>query len=248
MVGIPSCTQGEAEKLLTFKRTGSAQPANIMVKIFIIGHLGKDAIINNVNGKPVINFSVAHTEKYTDPQGAKQEKTQWFDCAKWGDQTAVAQYLTKGTQVFIDGSPELKTFQKQDGTTGAAIVVRVGSLQLLGSPQQANASAGFPQQAQNQYQAPNQGGAGYPPAQQYPNQPYQQQPGHQHQQQPYGQPLTQQQIHNNNAGYVPPQQYQQPQQPVQQQQMFSQPAQASATNLQQQYQNAQPPLPGDLPF
>lgn len=143
-----------------------------MVKILIIGYLGKDAIVNQVNGKNVINFSVAHTEKYKNNSGAQQEKTTWFECAKWDDNTAVAPYLTKGTKVFVEGRVELKTFQKSDGTTGASMVVSVGSIELLGSAQQ----------QQPGFQAPQQAGAGYPPAQQYPPQP-----GQQHMGQPYGQ-------------------------------------------------------------
>ena len=39
----------------------------------IIGNLGKDCVVNTVNGKNVINFTVAHTEKYRDSQGNNQE-------------------------------------------------------------------------------------------------------------------------------------------------------------------------------
>jgi len=41
-----------------------------MIKLQVIGNLGKDCVVNTVNGKNVINFSVAHTEKYKDAQGA----------------------------------------------------------------------------------------------------------------------------------------------------------------------------------
>ena len=51
-----------------------------MIKMQVIGHLGKDCIVNTVNGKNVINFTVAHTEKYRDSQGNNQEKTTWVDC------------------------------------------------------------------------------------------------------------------------------------------------------------------------
>jgi single-strand DNA-binding protein len=54
-----------------------------MIKIQVIGHLGKDAIVNNVNGKTVINFSVCHTEKFKDTQGNLKEKTVWCECAQW---------------------------------------------------------------------------------------------------------------------------------------------------------------------
>ncbi|KAK6020162.1 hypothetical protein OSTOST_14189, partial [Ostertagia ostertagi] len=47
----------------------------------IIGHLGKDCIVNTVNGKNVINFTVAHTEKYKDSQGNQQERTTWVEFA-----------------------------------------------------------------------------------------------------------------------------------------------------------------------
>ena len=103
-----------------------------MIKMQVIGRLGKDCIVNTVNGKNVINFSVAHSEKYKDSQGNSQEKTTWVDCAYWTDRTAVAPYLTKGTQVFVEGSPEVRSFTRQDGTAGASLSLRVREVQLLG--------------------------------------------------------------------------------------------------------------------
>jgi single-strand DNA-binding protein len=103
-----------------------------MIKLQAIGHLGKDCITNTVNGKNVINFSVAHSEKYKDAQGNLVEKTIWVECAYWTDRTAIAQYLRKGTQVYVEGAPEVRTYPKNDGTTGASLSVRVQSVQLLG--------------------------------------------------------------------------------------------------------------------
>ena len=103
-----------------------------MIKMQIIGNLGKDCVVNTVNGKNVINFAVAHTEKFKDSQGNQQEKTTWVDCAYWTDRTAVAQYLTKGKQVYAEGTPELKTYQKNDGTPGSSLSLRVREVQLLG--------------------------------------------------------------------------------------------------------------------
>ncbi len=103
-----------------------------MIKLQIIGNLGKDCVVNTVNGKNVINFTVAHTEKYKDQQGNMVEKTTWVDCAYWTDRTAIAQYLMKGKQVYAEGQPELKTFQRNDGTPGASLTMRVRDVQLLG--------------------------------------------------------------------------------------------------------------------
>jgi single-strand DNA-binding protein len=110
-----------------------------MIKMQIIGNLGKDCVVNTVNGKNVINFTAAHTEKYKDSQGNQQEKTTWVDCAYWTDRTAIAQYLTKGKQVYAEGTPEIKTFTRQDGTAGASLSLRVRDVQLLGSNRDSNA-------------------------------------------------------------------------------------------------------------
>jgi single-strand DNA-binding protein len=103
-----------------------------MIKMQVIGNLGKDCVVNTVNGKNVINFTVAHTEKYRDSQGNNQEKTTWVDCAYWTDRTAIAPYLQKGTQVFVEGTPEVRSFTRNDGTAGASLSLRVREVQLLG--------------------------------------------------------------------------------------------------------------------
>lgn len=104
-----------------------------MIKMQVIGRLGKDCVVNTVNGKNVINFTVAHSEKYKDSQGTLQEKTTWVDCAYWTDRTAISPYLQKGTQVFVEGQPEARSFQRNDGTPGSSLSLRVREVQLLGS-------------------------------------------------------------------------------------------------------------------
>lgn len=104
-----------------------------MIKLQVIGNLGRDCTTNNVNGKTVMNFTVAHTERYRDAQGNQQERTIWVDCAYWSDRTAVAPYLKKGTQVYVEGTPEVRTYAKNDGSTGASLSLRVQNVQLLGT-------------------------------------------------------------------------------------------------------------------
>lgn len=102
-----------------------------MIKVQAIGHLGKDATVNNVNGKSVINFSVAHTEKFKDAHGNTKEKTIWVECSYWTDKTAIAPYLKKGTQVYVEGQPEVREWES-NGKQGASLTCRVLSVQLLG--------------------------------------------------------------------------------------------------------------------
>jgi len=103
-----------------------------MIKLQIVGNLGADCIQKEVNGKNVINFNVAHTEKFKDAQGNVKEKTIWANCAYWTDRTAVAQYLKKGKLVFVDGSPEVEAYTNKDGQPAGTLRVRVRDLQLLG--------------------------------------------------------------------------------------------------------------------
>ena len=104
-----------------------------MINLQVIGHLGNDANVNNVNGKTVVNFSVAHSEKWKDAQGNDKDKTTWVSCAYWSEKVNVANYLKKGTQVFVEGIPEAANYQNQQGQTTPQLKLRVRSIQLLSS-------------------------------------------------------------------------------------------------------------------
>lgn len=112
-----------------------------MLKMQVIGNLGKDCQVNTVNGKNVINFSVAHTEKFRDSQGVNQERTTWVECAYWTDRTAIAPYLTKGQQVFVEGNPEVKSYTRNDGTAGSSLTLRVREVILVGGKRSEGATA-----------------------------------------------------------------------------------------------------------
>jgi len=103
-----------------------------MIKLQIIGNLGKDCIVKEINGKHVINFSVAHTEKFKDAQGNQKERTTWVECAYWTDRTAIAPYLVKGTSVYAEGSPEADPYTNKEGQAAATLRMRVQNIQLLG--------------------------------------------------------------------------------------------------------------------
>lgn len=104
-----------------------------MIKLTAIGNLGKDCTVNTVNNKTVINFSVAHTEKFKDNMGVQKDKTIWVECAYWTDRTGIAPYLKKGSQVYVEGSPDLRTYTTKDGTTATSLTLRVQNVQLIGN-------------------------------------------------------------------------------------------------------------------
>ncbi|KAF0240946.1 MAG: single-stranded DNA-binding protein [Sediminibacterium sp.] len=113
-----------------------------MIKLTAIGNLGRDAVMNTVSGKNVINFTVAHTERYKDAQGNQKDKTIWVDCAYWTERTGIAPYLKKGTQVYVEGQPDVRTYTTKEGVNGATLSLRVSSVQLLGSRSNESGNSG----------------------------------------------------------------------------------------------------------
>jgi single-strand DNA-binding protein len=133
-----------------------------MIKLQIVGNLGKDCIVKEVNGQNVINFSLAHTERYKDRQGNQKERTTWVECAYWTDKTAVAQYLTKGKTVYAEGAPEAEAYMNKDNQAAATLRMRVQNIQLLGG----SGGDGAPSQqsAGSNYNQSSQGNSSYSPA------------------------------------------------------------------------------------
>jgi single-strand DNA-binding protein len=125
-----------------------------MIKLQIVGNLGKDCTVNEVNGKNVINFNVAHTEKYKDVQGNLKERTTWVNCAYWTERTAVAQYLKKGKQVYVEGVPDAEAYTNKENQPAATLRLRVRDLQLLGG----NIEGGQNNNSRSDSSAPNTAG------------------------------------------------------------------------------------------
>lgn len=118
-----------------------------MLKLEAIGFLGKDAEQKTLqSGKKVINFSIAHTERWKDNQGQQQERTTWVECAYWTEKDGILKYLVKGKQVYIEGVPEVRTYES-NGKHGASLSVRIREVQLLGSGSEVK-STGTEQKAQ----------------------------------------------------------------------------------------------------
>lgn len=117
-----------------------------MLKINLIGNLGADAEVRHLdNGQSVISFNAAHSEKWTDKNGQKQEKTEWIRCSLWrqSDKIAIAQYLKKGVKVYVEGKPSAKSYSSNTGETISYVEVNVSNLELLSAIEQ-------PQQPQQQ--------------------------------------------------------------------------------------------------
>jgi single-strand DNA-binding protein len=105
-------------------------------KVMLIGHLGRDPEIRySQNGTAMCNMAMATSEKWTDKQGEKQERTEWHRIVAFGKQAEILEkYLGKGSQVYIEGRLQTRTYDKEGQTHYSTEIVVLG-FQFLGGGQ-----------------------------------------------------------------------------------------------------------------
>ena len=113
-----------------------------MLQVEIIGNIGNDAQVKDFNGKKYIAFNVAHSEKFKNQQGVETERTTWVSVLKPGE-SAVAQYLKKGTPVFVRGDLSVKAYQDNAHNWQVGVNCLAREVQLLpGGKRDQNEQAG----------------------------------------------------------------------------------------------------------
>lgn len=104
-------------------------------KITVVGHLGKDPELRYTpQGNAVCNISVATSEKRRDKTGEMQDSTTWFRITLWGKQAETAsKFLTKGSQVYIEGRLRVEEWADRDGKNRYTLEVNATDMQFLGT-------------------------------------------------------------------------------------------------------------------
>ncbi|WP_288774099.1 single-stranded DNA-binding protein [uncultured Psychrobacter sp.] len=103
-------------------------------KVIIIGNLGADPETRQFsNGGSVTNISVATSEQWTDKQtGEKREATEWHRVTLFNRLGEIAaQYLRKGSKVYIEGSLRTRKWQDQNGQDRYTTEIRADQMQML---------------------------------------------------------------------------------------------------------------------
>ena len=136
-------------------------------KVIIVGNLGQDPETRSFpDGGSITNVSVATSESWKDRQtGQQQERTEWHRIVFRNRLAEIAaQYLRKGSKVYIEGSLRTRKWTNQQGQDQYTTEVHARTMQMLDS-QNNGGSGGAPAQQggyqqQNQQQAaPQQQGA-----------------------------------------------------------------------------------------
>lgn len=106
-------------------------------KVMIIGHLGQDPEIRALpSGTTIANLRIATTESWKDKQsGEQKEQTEWHSVTLFGRTAEVAgEYLTKGSQVYIEGKLRTRKWQDKEGKDRWTTDIAGQEMQMLGGP------------------------------------------------------------------------------------------------------------------
>jgi len=103
-------------------------------KVILVGHLGNDPEIRyTTGGTPVGNFRLATTERWTNKNGERGERTEWHRIVVWGKLAEIcAEYLVKGKQVYIEGRLQTRQWEDKEGTKRFTTEVTANNMVMLG--------------------------------------------------------------------------------------------------------------------
>ena len=103
-------------------------------KVILIGRLGRNPETRYMpNGEAVCNFSVATDESWKDAQGNRQERTEWHNITMYRRLAEIAaQYLKKGSLVYIEGRIQSRKYTGKDGIERTAYEIIGSEMKMLG--------------------------------------------------------------------------------------------------------------------
>ena len=104
-------------------------------KVIVVGNLGADPDTRYMpSGGAVTNLSVATSESWKDKQtGEQKERTEWHKVAMFGRLAEIAaEYLRKGSQVYIEGKLRTRKWQDRDGNDRYTTEIIADEMQMLG--------------------------------------------------------------------------------------------------------------------
>jgi single-strand DNA-binding protein len=104
-------------------------------KVILVGNLGADPETRSMpSGMTVTNIRIATSESWKDKtSGQQQERTEWHSIALFGRLGEIAaEYLRKGSQVFVEGKLRTRKWQDKQGNDRFTTEIIADNMQMLG--------------------------------------------------------------------------------------------------------------------
>jgi len=118
----------------TPKRDGDTPEMASVNKVILVGNLGRDPELRYTqSGQAVANFTLATTERFSNRDGDRQERTEWHRIVAWGRTAELcAQYLSKGRSVYIEGRLQTREWEDKEGQKRRTTEITAQTVQFLG--------------------------------------------------------------------------------------------------------------------
>jgi len=119
-------------------------------RVILIGNLGADLELRYTpSGTAVANFQIATNERWTNPNGEKEERTEWHRIVAFGRLGEICgEYLAKGKQVYVEGRLRTRNWEDRDGNQRYTTEIIATSMQMLGSTGSSSGSSDKPEPAE----------------------------------------------------------------------------------------------------
>jgi len=89
---------------------------NLRNRVNLIGNLGMDPEVKEVNGKTIAKVSLATSETFKNAEGKKVTSTQWHNLVAWnGTAVLFKKYLKKGNEIAVEGKLVSRSYEDKDG-------------------------------------------------------------------------------------------------------------------------------------
>jgi single-strand DNA-binding protein len=120
--------------------------ANDLNKCSFIGRLGAEPETRyGASGDALCSFSIAVGSQWKNKQGDKQEATEWVNITAFGKLGEIcAQWLHKGSQIYVDGRMKTEKYQAKDGTDRYSTKIIADNMQMLGGKPIGDQESGRP--------------------------------------------------------------------------------------------------------
>lgn len=100
----------------------------------LIGYTGGESELRYTqSGQPVMNFSLATTERWKDESGAKHEKTEWHKIVMFGKRAeGLSKHITKGVHLCVVGQIQTQKWQDKQGNDRYTTQIKANNVEFLG--------------------------------------------------------------------------------------------------------------------
>lgn len=105
-------------------------------KVILLGRVGKDVEVKDINGAKCATFTLATSEKYKDRNGEVKELTEWHNIVAWRATADICEkFVHKGDQLFVEGRIKYRSWENDRGEKRYATDIFADKVELLGKPQ-----------------------------------------------------------------------------------------------------------------